>query len=82
MEMNQQDIGEVEPPSAHADDPKANTNGFAIHAEQERTAEEEKIERKLLWKVDLMILPVLSLVYFLASMVSLALMCVKIVLTA
>jgi hypothetical protein len=71
IEMNQQDIKEVESSSTHVDVSKGNNaSGFAIHTQQERTAEEKNIERRLLWKVDLTILPALSLVYFLASMVS------------
>lgn len=35
------------------------------------TAEERQRERKVKWKIDLLILPLLSTVYFLASMVSL-----------
>ncbi len=69
MEMNQQDIKAVEASSWHVSDPKATDNGFAIHAERERTPEEKRIERRLLLKIDTIILPVLALVYFLASMV-------------
>ncbi|PYI11228.1 putative pantothenate transporter [Aspergillus sclerotiicarbonarius CBS 121057] len=43
-------------------------NGFAVHDTITRTPEEAKIERKLVLKIDLLILPVLAIIYFLAAM--------------
>ena len=68
--MDDREIKVAETQSVHVDDLKPATNGFAIHAEQERTPEEKKIEKRLLLKIDFLILPVLALVYFLASMVN------------
>ncbi len=45
-------------------------NGIKMHEEVELSPEEKRAERKLLWKLDLTLLPLLSLMYFLASMVS------------
>ena len=45
-------------------------DGFAQHLETQRTAEERRIERRFLLKVDLVILPILALMLFLASLVS------------
>lgn len=42
---------------------------LTVFKERQRTPEEKKIERKLLLKIDFIILPLLALVYFLASMV-------------
>lgn len=47
-----------------------NGNGITMHEEVELSPEEKRAERKLLWKLDLTLLPLLSLMYFLASMVS------------
>lgn len=47
----------------------SSVTGLTVFEERQRTPEEKKIERKLLLKIDFIILPLLALVYFLASMV-------------
>ncbi len=47
------------------------TSGFAEHQEVPKTPEEIREDRRLLWKIDLIILPLVSVMYFLASLVSL-----------
>lgn len=58
---------------APGDDPALGPdgNGIKMHEEVELSPEEKRAERKLVWKLDLILLPLLSLMYFLASMVSL-----------
>ncbi|KAJ9643658.1 hypothetical protein H2204_001803 [Knufia peltigerae] len=46
----------------------SSVTGLTVFEERQRTPEEKKIERKLLLKIDFIILPLLALVYFLASM--------------
>jgi len=67
--MNHEDIKASTATAVHVDDSKPVVDGFAIQGERERTLEQKKIERKLLLKIDFYILPLLALVYFLASMV-------------
>ena len=54
--------------SVAARDPKF--NALSYHAEIPKTAEEAKAEKRFLLKVDLFILPLLAIMYFLASLVS------------
>jgi hypothetical protein len=44
-------------------------NGLAHHEESVKTSEEIKAEKRFVLKVDLMILPILILVFFLASFI-------------
>lgn len=44
-------------------------NGLLIHEQVQLSPHEMRAERRLVWKIDLIILPLLSLMYFLASMV-------------
>lgn len=46
------------------------SNGLKMHEAVELSPEEKRAERRLVWKIDLIVLPLLSLMYFLASMVS------------
>lgn len=43
-------------------------NGLADHMPEELTPEDAKVERRVLLKVDLIILPLLTVMYFLASL--------------
>lgn len=45
-------------------------NGLLMHEQVQLSQDEMRAERRLVWKADLLILPLLSLMYFLASMVS------------
>jgi len=58
---------DMEPTLSHDEDYKS-TNGLAPHMETEHTAEEIKAEKRFVLKVDLMILPLLVLSVFLASL--------------
>jgi hypothetical protein len=44
-------------------------NGLAKHDVQPRTAEEERVEKRFVRKIDFFILPLLASMYFLASLV-------------
>lgn len=70
IEMTAQDTKMSEPSSIHVDEVGIKGNGFAIHTERQRTVEEKRAEKRLLLKIDFTILPLLALVYFLASMAS------------
>jgi hypothetical protein len=54
----------------HVEDTQKQSSGFAIHEETERTVEEKKIEKRLVLKLDMILMPFLGTIYFLASMVS------------
>ena len=43
--------------------------GLNDHVGLQQTPEEAKAERRFVWKIDLIILPIISVVYFLAQMV-------------
>ena len=60
---------EEKPSTNTIEDITTSKNGFAIHDTLTRTPEEAKVERKLVLKIDLLILPVLAIIYFLAAMV-------------
>jgi hypothetical protein len=51
-------------------EPKPLLNGLALHEEVPRTPEEEKAEKRFVLKIDLLILPLLIIMFFLASLVS------------
>lgn len=53
-----------------AEDVLIKPKNHAFHAEQPKTPEELKAERRFVRKIDLWILPLLSVMYFLASLVS------------
>lgn len=57
-------------PEMAGEDVVVKPNRLNYHAEQPRSPEEIKAERRFVRKVDLWILPLLSLMYFLASLVS------------
>ncbi|PWY68991.1 putative pantothenate transporter [Aspergillus sclerotioniger CBS 115572] len=61
-------ITEEKPSTNTIEDITSTKNGFAIHDTITRTPEEAKVERKLVLKIDLLILPVLAIIYFLAAM--------------
>jgi hypothetical protein len=50
-------------------EPKPLVNGLALHEEVPRTPEEETAERRFVLKIDFLILPLLIIMYFLASLV-------------
>lgn len=45
------------------------TNGLQQYATQTKTPQELKEERRFVWKIDLILLPLLSTMFFLASLV-------------
>ena len=54
----------------HEEDVARKPNGLLMHEQVQLSQDEMRAERRLVWKADLLILPLLSLMYFLASMVS------------
>lgn len=56
----------------HSENPEKQPSGLTPHLETTKTAEEIRAEKHLVMKIDLMILPLLSLSLFLASLVSAA----------
>jgi len=50
-------------------EPKPLLNGLALHEEVPRTPEEEAAERRFVLKIDFLILPLLIIMFFLASLV-------------
>ena len=46
------------------------TSGLAAHREVALTAEERAAEKKFLFKIDTIILPIIAAIYFLAALVS------------
>lgn len=63
------DIAQIELYADHDDNLKQQ-NGLAQHVNIEKTPEEIAGEKRFLRKCDLLILPLLATMYFLASMVS------------
>jgi hypothetical protein len=57
----------------HEEDVAGKPNGLLMHEQVQLSEDEMRAERRLVWKADLLILPLLSLMYFLASMVSISL---------
>jgi hypothetical protein len=51
------------------DEPRPLQNGLALHQETPKTPEEERAERLFVLKIDLLILPLLTITFFLASLV-------------
>ncbi len=69
METHSQAFSEgVETATSHDEDLKS-SSGLAAHTETFQTTEEKQAERRFVLKVDLMILPLLVLSVFLASLV-------------
>lgn len=55
--------------STHGENVEAKPNGLLMHEDVQLSPEETRAERRLVWKIDLIILPLLSLMYFLAALV-------------
>jgi hypothetical protein len=55
--------------TTHEEDVARKPNGLLMHEQVQLSQDEIRAERHLVWKADLLILPLLSLMYFLASMV-------------
>jgi hypothetical protein len=70
-ELDSPTKGEAEIRATHVEQANVDgaNNGFAKHEEADLTLEEKQEERRFLWKADLVILPLLACMYFLASMV-------------
>jgi hypothetical protein len=51
------------------DEPNPLLNGLALHQESPKTTEEERAERRFVLKIDLLILPLLIMTLFFASLV-------------
>ncbi|KAJ5689740.1 pantothenate transporter [Penicillium macrosclerotiorum] len=54
---------------SHVNTPSGLQDGFGIHNAPPKTLSEKQIEKRLLWKIDCLILPTLAVIYFLAAMV-------------
>lgn len=59
----------MEERATHEEQVPEKPNGLLMHEEVQLSQDEIRAERRLVWKIDLIILPLLSLMYFLASMV-------------
>jgi hypothetical protein len=62
------EIAEIETGPSSNCEPKS---GLAVHSEAVLTPEEKRAEKKFILKADLIILPLIATVYFLAALVSL-----------
>lgn len=51
------------------DEPQPLLNGLALHREPAKSQEEERAERRLILKIDLLILPLLITIFFFSSLV-------------
>ena len=64
-------VGDVDQTThRHIENPEKQPSGLTPHLETTKTAEEIRAEKRVVMKIDLMILPLLSLSLFLASLVS------------
>lgn len=61
--------------ATHVEDATNEPNGLSLHQEAQLSPDEKRTERRLVWKADLIILPLLSLMYFVAAMVGSSFSC-------
>lgn len=57
--------------STHEERVASKPSGLLMHEDVQLSPDEKRAERRLVWKIDLIILPLLSLMYFLAALVCL-----------